>query len=685
MLLKRTVPRDQQKAELLLAQKEAQRENVRARLIEARARVAFLQSQIENASVYARRPGFVVFEEFMNANPRRKIRAGDRVTETPGIVTVADVDRMLVETSVGEADVHRVAVGQVVHVVLEALRDRKFTGKVTRVGTVARSSAERPMEDKRFDLIVEIDQPDPQLKPEMTARVDVQLGERRGVLVIPPNAVFDEQGVSAVHVVRAFDVQTRMVQLGESTGTAVEVVAGLEEGERVLLDRRPAFGRLEGDARESRHRPGEIGGWRRHAEKPVMSAASPLPRKLHEALRVALEAQGRYKLRTSLSVLGVVLGVAAVIAMMSVTEGARRDALEQVQLLGLDNLVARNRMLTIDESRGGSSAGLTLADAQRLPALVPSSAGVSPLVERLATVSQRGRNLLVPLVGIRPSYQGILNLQAGRGRLLSYMDEHSGSHVAVLGAQLARRLFGYADPVDQLVRLQGQYYRIVGVLADRGGRSPSVGALAWRDLNNSALAPLATVSKLGLDVMPAQRVDEIWLQAADGDRVEPTSQVLRQALKSLHRGQEDFDIVIPRELLEQRYRTQRTFSVVVGSVAVLALVIGGIGIMNIMLTSVVERTHEIGIRRTVGATRRDIATQFLIETLLMTVGGGLFGIVVGAVVSVGITAYADWSTRVSPLAVALAFGVSISVGLVFGIYPATKAAQLEPIDAVRYE
>ncbi len=416
-----------------------------------------------------------------------------------------------------------------------------------------------------------------------------------------------------------------------------------------------------------------------------LASTATLTRKLHDALRVALEAQGRYKLRTSLSVLGVVLGVAAVIAMMSVTEGARRDALEQVQLLGLDNLVARNRMLTIDESRGGSSAGLTLADAQRLPALVPSTAGVSPLVERLVPVSQQGRNLFVSLVGIRPSYQGILNLQAGRGRLLSYMDEQSGSHVAVLGAQLARRLFGYADPLDQLVRLAGQYYRIVGVLADRGGRSPSVGALAWRDLNNSALAPLATVSKLGLDVMPAQRVDEIWLQAADGDRVEPTSQVLRRALRSLHRGQEDFDIVIPRELLEQRYRTQRTFSVVVGSVAVLALVIGGIGIMNIMLTSVVERTHEIGIRRTVGATRRDIATQFLIETLLMTVGGGLFGIVVGAVVSVGITAYADWSTRVSPLAVALAFGVSISVGLVFGIYPATKAAQLEPIDAVRYE
>jgi putative ABC transport system permease protein len=410
-----------------------------------------------------------------------------------------------------------------------------------------------------------------------------------------------------------------------------------------------------------------------------------LTRKLREAFRVALEAQGRYKLRTSLSVLGVVLGVAAVIAMMSVTDGARRDALEQVQLLGLDNLVARNRILTLAESRGVSSPGLTVSDALLLPELVPWSAGVSPLVERIALVSQAGRNLMVPLVGIRPSYQTILKLRAGRGRLLSFADEQRGTFAVVLGAQLARRLFGYADPVDQQVRLEKQYYRVVGVLADQGGRSPSVGALAWRDLNNAALAPLATVSRQGLEVKPAQHVDEIWLQAADGDQVEGTGQVLRRALKSLHRGQEDFDIVIPRELLQQRYRTQRTFSVVVGSVAALALVIGGIGIMNIMLTSVVERTHEIGIRRTVGATRHDIATQFLVEALLMTVGGGLFGILVGAVVSFGITAYADWPTQVSPLAIALAFGVSISVGLVFGIYPATKAAQLEPIDAVRYE
>jgi putative ABC transport system permease protein len=188
-----------------------------------------------------------------------------------------------------------------------------------------------------------------------------------------------------------------------------------------------------------------------------------------------------------------------------------------------------------------------------------------------------------------------------------------------------------------------------------------------------------------LDVVPDQPADEIWLQVEDGERVDDLAQIFEHALLRLHGGRQDFEIVIPRELLAQRYRTQRTFSVVVGSVAALALLVGGIGIMNIMLTSVVERTHEIGIRRTVGATRRAVTAQFLIEALLMTLSGGALGILIGAAVSWGITAYAGWGTRVSPLAITLAFVVSFLVGIVFGLYPAVKAAQLEPVDAVRYE
>jgi putative ABC transport system permease protein len=224
---------------------------------------------------------------------------------------------------------------------------------------------------------------------------------------------------------------------------------------------------------------------------------------------------------------------------------------------------------------------------------------------------------------------------------------------------------------------------VIGVLAERAS-GPQVSALAWRDLDQTILAPLSTVLGRSLDVDPEQAVSEIWLQTKAGDRVEEAGAIAQHTLTRLH-GATAAEVVVPRELLNQRFKTQRTFSVVVGSVAILALVVGGIGIMNIMLTSVVERTHEIGIRRTVGATRNHVAAQFLTESLLMTVTGGAIGIVLGAIVSSGITMYAGWRTYISPLAVLLAVSVSIAVGLGFGIYPALRAARLEPVDAVRYE
>jgi putative ABC transport system permease protein len=412
--------------------------------------------------------------------------------------------------------------------------------------------------------------------------------------------------------------------------------------------------------------------------------ASSLRAESQELIATAAEALGRYKLRTALSVLGVVLGVAAVIAMMSVSEGARREALAQVESLGLDNLVARNRVLTSEEAARAGDAGLAVGDTHKLLTLVPLLKSGAPLVERFIHVSYAGRQTTARVLGVGTSYAGILRLRAERGRLLSVVDERNSAKVCVLGAELARQLFGFADPIGESVRVGGDYYEVVGVLPAQGTNSPVVSALAWRDLNQIVMAPVSTVVGRTADIAPAQRVDEIWLQARDGDRAEAMGQVIRQTLERLH-GAPVFDIVVPRELLAQRYRTQRTFSVVVGSVAVLALVVGGIGIMNIMLTSVVERTREIGIRRTVGATRRDVTAQFLTESLLMTLTGGAIGIVLGVGVSWGITAYAGWSTYISWLAVLLAFFVSVIVGVGFGLYPAIKAARLEPVDAVRYE
>jgi putative ABC transport system permease protein len=403
---------------------------------------------------------------------------------------------------------------------------------------------------------------------------------------------------------------------------------------------------------------------------------------LGEFLRIAIEALGRYRLRTALSVLGVVLGVAAVIAMMSVSEGAAREALAQVDALGLDNIVAQSTGGL--NTRGTMKRNLAASDADRALALVPSAIAAAPVVSRYVRVGQGDQINPTQVLAAPPSLQKILRLTAERGRLLSETDADTSSRVCVIGATLARQVFGYRDPVGETIRIAQDHYRVVGVLREQGGDPQAGTTMAWHNVNRAVLTPLSSITGKTIDVTPNQPVEEIWVQVRDSERSVELGEVLRRMLLQT-READEFHIVVPRELLAQRYRTQRTFSVVVGSVAALALLVGGIGIMNIMLTSVVERTREIGVRRTAGAKRRDVTMQFLIETLLMTVGGGIFGIVIGAVVSMGISAYAGWSTHVSLTAVLLGFVVSFLVGLVFGLYPAMKAAALQPVDAMRYE
>ena len=403
---------------------------------------------------------------------------------------------------------------------------------------------------------------------------------------------------------------------------------------------------------------------------------------LVEYLRIAVEALGRYRLRTALSVLGVVLGVAAVIAMMSVSEGAAREALAQVDALGLDNIVAQSTG-GLNE-RGTMKRSLVAADAARVRELVPSATLAAPVVSRYVRVGRAGQVEPQQVLASTADFQRILRLVPARGRLLSETDEADAARVCVLGAAMAQRFFGYRDPIGETIEIAGDHYRVAGVLREQGGDPQAGTSMAWHNVNRAAFVPLPSLTGKTLTVAPQQPVEEVWVQVADADASVELGEVLRRALLQT-RTADEFHIVVPRELLAQRYRTQRTFSVVVGSVAALALLVGGIGIMNIMLTSVVERTREIGVRRTAGARRRDVTMQFLIETLLMTVGGGIVGIVAGAMVSVGISAYAGWATHVSITAVLLGFVVSFFVGLVFGLYPAMKAAALQPVDAMRYE
>ena len=403
---------------------------------------------------------------------------------------------------------------------------------------------------------------------------------------------------------------------------------------------------------------------------------------LTEYLRIAIEALGRYRLRTALSVTGVVLGVAAVIAMMSVSEGAAREALAQVDALGLDNLVAQSAGGI--NARGTMKRSLAASDALRAVALVPTARFGAPVVSRYLKIGRAGRSLTAQVLGVTPSFQQILRLGVARGRFVVETDENAVARVAVIGSGLARELFGFHDPLGETITVATDHYRVVGLLREQGIDPQAGSSVAWHQLNRAVFVPLPTLTGHTFAVAPNQPVDEVWLQVDDGERSEELGEVFRRLLLRT-RNADEFTIVVPRELLAQRYRTQRTFSVVIGSVAALALLVGGIGIMNIMLTSVVERTREIGVRRTAGARRRDVTMQFLVETLLMTVGGGIVGIAVGAGVSTGISMYAGWSTYVSATAVMLGFVVSFVVGVVFGLYPAMKAAALEPVDAMRYE
>jgi len=399
-----------------------------------------------------------------------------------------------------------------------------------------------------------------------------------------------------------------------------------------------------------------------------------------EALPIAREALGRYSLRTFLSVLGIVLGVAAVIAMMSVTEGARRQALAQVAALGLENVVARSR---------GSTAvpidwrGLRAADGDRLQALIPLAESASPVIRRYVRVTHGGGTVTTTVLGVAPSYAGIRRLQVARGRFLADLDMRVAARHCVLGHDVARRLFGFADPLGATVTVGRDVYLVVGVLPAGAGQAGAT-SMPWHDAAAAVFVPLPTLAAVTIDEGSDAPVDEVWIRIGDGERAMDAGRLLHRALAAAEPARE-VDVLVPRELLEQRYRTQRTFNVVVGSVAALALLVGGIGIMNMMLTSVIERTREIGVRRTVGATRRSLLLQFLLEAVMMTLAGGAAGVVAGVALSWAISAWASWATHVSVLSVVLGLGVAVLVGLLFGLYPALKAADLAPVDAMRYE
>jgi len=395
-------------------------------------------------------------------------------------------------------------------------------------------------------------------------------------------------------------------------------------------------------------------------------------------LRLGARSLRLHKLRSSLSILGVVFGVAAVVAMSSVGEGARRETLQQIAALGIDTVTVK----PAPSGPGEPVASLPLATAASLGQVVPGVSAVAPLRVAELAADAGGRSAAVIALGTTPAYAEAARLELGAGRFLADLDVSDRKRVAVLGASVVKALFPLESPLGESVRLGGDWYRVIGILRERASPRARGAAIRARDLNRAVIVPLPVLDRG--QSRQADGVDEIVFRVATPEGVVPAAGVA-QALVRRATGGAAPEVVVPREILRQRERTQRVFNVVTGAVAAISLLVGGIGIMNIMLASVAERTREVGVRRALGARRRDVAAQFLVESSLLTATGGLLGSVLGLLGAVLIQAFAGWPTAVHPLMLVVALAVALLIGIGFGFYPAWHAAGLDPVEALRRE
>jgi putative ABC transport system permease protein len=406
-------------------------------------------------------------------------------------------------------------------------------------------------------------------------------------------------------------------------------------------------------------------------------------------LRIGLQNLLLHKLRSLLTMLGIIFGVAAVIAMMSIGAGARQQVMAFIEQLGLRNLIIEaNEAATWEDLQKvrKTSPGLTLQDFRVIRANVWAMVEGTPRKKFEPTkVIPKPRRQTPVVYGVEPNYLRIANLQVSEGRFFEAGDAERAAPIAVLGSGARASLFGETEAVGQYVKVNEQWLRIVGVASPQ--LTAKLEGMSSQDSNNLIYVPLNT-SILRLESNRSgmkDEIDGIYLQLHSPEQSIDTAAVVRGILNVSHRNTPDFNVVVPSELLAEQQRTQRIFDWVMVAIASISLLVGGIGIMNIMLANILERTREIGIRRAMGARRKDVVRQFLLEAVLISVVGGLLGIVFGSVLARLIAFLAGWSTITTLGSILVAFMFSVSVGLIFGSYPAIKAARLDPVEAIRHE
>ncbi|MFC2075594.1 ABC transporter permease [candidate division KSB1 bacterium] len=408
-----------------------------------------------------------------------------------------------------------------------------------------------------------------------------------------------------------------------------------------------------------------------------------------EYLRMGLEGLTDHKLRSLLTMLGIILGVASVIAMLSIGEGAKREALEKFKVLGVDNIIVREKGLSdqeLEEVRAKFSQGLSLKDAAAIETIVPTVLKAAPQAELEMSASYQDRIVKATLVGVSPTLFEILNYELEAGGYINDDHYRKEMRVCLVGADITRTLFPTEHPIGLKVKLDDQWFEVVGTMGSRSLYTETVGELAARNLNQDIYIPLSSfLRRFNKENVLDSQIDQLTVKVRDSDFLVETAAIIRRILHRRHYGNDDFDIVIPYELLKQEEKERRIYNLVLGSIAAISLLVGGIGIMNIMLATVLERTREIGIRRAMGARRRDVLIQFLIEAVGLSLIGGIIGVLTGIGMSRLVGNIGEFSAVLSPFHVLLAFGVSGIVGVVSGTFPARRAANVDPIDALRYE
>lgn len=442
---------------------------------------------------------------------------------------------------------------------------------------------------------------------------------------------------------------------------------------------------------------------------------------------IAIEAVIANKMRSILTALGIIFGVAAVIAMLAIGNGAQQEILEQIKLVGVNNIVIEpiieQTEEKLDEASGGKeenkfSPGLSLKDVNAISEIIPSIERISPEIVLETYIIKNGIRRSAKLVGIEPSYFELTSFTLSEGRMFNTQQIKKGDPVCIIGKSIKTKFFSTETPIGKSIKCGSKWLKIIGVLEERIISETSIAKLGIRDFNMDVYAPIKTVliryenrelvTRAMLDknnsasrgmfffgggdeeetvAAPVNyhQIDKLVIQVAETDLLTPIAEIISRILQRRHNNKIDYQITIPELLLKQQQRTKQIFNFVLGAIAGISLLVGGIGIMNIMLASVMERIKEIGLRLALGAKKLDIITQFLFEAVMISISGGVIGIILGIAMAMLVSRFAEMPTIITFTSVLLSFGVAASIGLVFGITPAKKAAEQDPITSLRHE